>query len=964
MADVKKIHSRKTNVTYDIKDEVARQQVATKQDAITDVSVNYQEDGGSPDASVQFSGGELAFSMMNMKMKFSELTEEEKAEITGPKGDQGDSAVYNPDDPDTPDFVMANTIGQSTTKAMTQKAVTDAIEAAEELCTEKSTTISTDLTSQNCSLGASSWHMNSTTQDQRHVAVDVAPGMIVSISHSNSEHGGYYAFLTSSYNPPYVNNNAIPYVSGTSRVYCAPGEIARLTIPEGCKYLVLNTVDGASYSFTWTVTTFYTIKDKVAEVEDTFNEALNDAVVDTITEVSVYSWNEVDTSGLTVNNWTLSGTPPVWTAGNNNNNCVFLPVTPGKIYKVHNSGTTYHAIFLTSGTPGAAGTSPALVDENADLSWGHEERIMIAPSNATHMYLRRMSSGVNHIPTVEVGITVIEAMQGISVFDEEAIDYMSLEHSNVYLPLTGVWTSSANGNDQSVVWPVEKGTIYKVVGTGNNFHFIFLRDDDQTVGATPNAISTGWTRPGTYYIPAPDDAAYCYLRIRTAGTWLTGVSIKALIPDDAMAAFGESIRESAVSACVTSDDEDVFRARQAHMSHGTALGLLHFSDIHGDTDAANALFGKITALGDLVDDVLCTGDCAEQFADGTSDYPNGTVWWQGCGLAELSLYVVGNHDAATSSSTEYDVKEGGAAWNGKGKEWTYDNYIAPYADNLGIVRPTGYNVSTSPYYKACFWHKDYDEQGIRVIGLDPMNRFDGIVEPNTGEITTAGVKHLTNEQELWLIERLNETLAGSGDTAEGYKVVFASHWALDDYDGDNLEWNETSHMFICNFNDNGGKVIDDMTNRSVRFQSKSRDSLEFSKTFNWRNRVGTPSSYTKGNVNNIGEIIQSWMDRGAKAQGLYLAFVCGHLHWDAMFYPTRYPDLLQISLTQAGWLHSRNESDKTDTTYKRLTANYITFDVTEGLIRLVRIGQNVDMAMQQINMLCYDYINRKVISEG
>ena len=43
----------------------------------------------------------------------------------GHTGKQGDSAVYNPEDPDVPDFVMANWIGDSTTKAMTQKAVTE-----------------------------------------------------------------------------------------------------------------------------------------------------------------------------------------------------------------------------------------------------------------------------------------------------------------------------------------------------------------------------------------------------------------------------------------------------------------------------------------------------------------------------------------------------------------------------------------------------------------------------------------------------------------------------------------------------------------------------------------------------------------------------------------------------------------------------------------------------------------------
>lgn len=50
----------------------------------------------------------------------------------GDKGDPGDSAVYDPSSPDTPDFVMANEKGQSTTKAMTQKAVTDAIDAVPE----------------------------------------------------------------------------------------------------------------------------------------------------------------------------------------------------------------------------------------------------------------------------------------------------------------------------------------------------------------------------------------------------------------------------------------------------------------------------------------------------------------------------------------------------------------------------------------------------------------------------------------------------------------------------------------------------------------------------------------------------------------------------------------------------------------------------------------------------------------
>lgn len=99
-----------------------------KQDTITAVvEPTIADDGGNPSASVEFEGGEMAFAFRNLKLRFSDLTAADKAELKGDKGDQGDSAVYDPSSPDAPDFVMANTTGQSTTKAMTQKAVTDAL---------------------------------------------------------------------------------------------------------------------------------------------------------------------------------------------------------------------------------------------------------------------------------------------------------------------------------------------------------------------------------------------------------------------------------------------------------------------------------------------------------------------------------------------------------------------------------------------------------------------------------------------------------------------------------------------------------------------------------------------------------------------------------------------------------------------------------------------------------------------
>ena len=79
--------------------------------------IELEVDTDAEEAGVSFEEGKLTFSIPKPA--------DGKDGKDGQQGPQGDSAVYNPDDPDAPVFEMANTTGQSTTKAMTQKAVTD-----------------------------------------------------------------------------------------------------------------------------------------------------------------------------------------------------------------------------------------------------------------------------------------------------------------------------------------------------------------------------------------------------------------------------------------------------------------------------------------------------------------------------------------------------------------------------------------------------------------------------------------------------------------------------------------------------------------------------------------------------------------------------------------------------------------------------------------------------------------------
>lgn len=125
---------------------------------VGEVEVNLGDGIGEPTAESTYEGGKLTINIDNIKgdgianIEQTPSTEDEginivtitcesgtvytlqirngskgKTGATGLQGPQGDSAVYDPSSPDAPDFVMANTIGDSTTKAMTQKAVTDAL---------------------------------------------------------------------------------------------------------------------------------------------------------------------------------------------------------------------------------------------------------------------------------------------------------------------------------------------------------------------------------------------------------------------------------------------------------------------------------------------------------------------------------------------------------------------------------------------------------------------------------------------------------------------------------------------------------------------------------------------------------------------------------------------------------------------------------------------------------------------
>ena len=130
MADIKQIHIRETATTFDIKDEVARQQVATKMDAaqvqaaieenlVPNAQVTVDNNVGTPTATVTKSGNTLQFAFSNLKGDTGATG------ATGPqgqKGDPGDSVIVGEGD-----LPLAHVLGDDNTKAISQKGISDVL---------------------------------------------------------------------------------------------------------------------------------------------------------------------------------------------------------------------------------------------------------------------------------------------------------------------------------------------------------------------------------------------------------------------------------------------------------------------------------------------------------------------------------------------------------------------------------------------------------------------------------------------------------------------------------------------------------------------------------------------------------------------------------------------------------------------------------------------------------------------
>lgn len=102
-------------------------------------------------------------------------------------------------------------------------------------------------------------------------------------------------------------------------------------------------------------------------------------------------------------------------------------------------------------------------------------------------------------------------------------------------------------------------------------------------------------------------------------------------------------------------------------------------------------------------------------------------------------------------------------------------------------------------------------------------------------------------------------------------------------------------------------------------------------------------------------VIKSFIDAG----GTYICNLCGHEHVDETGYTANgiLNVVIECATDDTYWQNCKRE--KGTKTYDCF--NIVSIDTNQGLIKIVRIGDNTDMYMRTKCYTCYDYINKKEI---
>lgn len=323
----------------------------------------------------------------------------------------------------------------------------------------------------------------------------------------------------------------------------------------------------------------------------------------------------------------------------------------------------------------------------------------------------------------------------------------------------------------------------------------------------------------------------------------------------------------------------IWASRWLRSNTANPLTLLWFSDIHRWVAPLERIIkfkNYLKTLG-ILDDTICTGDLVRNSSDEATAFEE---FWNDTDGTDDILIALGNHD-------HYDV---GTQPHGKASLSKLDGIFFQTVSDWDVVRTSNY-----PFY-----YKDYEDQNIRLIIVDPA------VTSDEADETT------------WLEQTLSDA------NSLGYAVIIASHFIV----------TSSASIYDNNWSNN---------------LARETGTDEMSYDWNGCDIVGCVTDFISDGGNFICYMI-------GHTHTNIVSYVTGHQDQLIINVACASDDRSHETQLTTNDL-PRYENSRTQDCF-----NVITFDAENSILKCVRVGSNINMYQQPRTAFAYNWSTNEFIN--
>ena len=335
-----------------------------------------------------------------------------------------------------------------------------------------------------------------------------------------------------------------------------------------------------------------------------------------------------------------------------------------------------------------------------------------------------------------------------------------------------------------------------------------------------------------------------------------------------------------------------------------SLTILHFSDLHGDTENLARIVEFKNEYSDWIADAIHVGDAVDCYWD--DPYP-----WNLVEGASGVLNTVGNHDCWKGHLVWAQTRRPYDATAREAYEMLFvgKDTLNPFINEWNVQKPQGV---------LCYYYKDYPAERVRLVVLDCM--------------------HYDSAQDEWFSGVLDDALKA------GLTIVAAQHYPPQ-YGLDEIN---------CGFSD----LDEDIPVISSPVVSAEESQIPGAPA------AGTVLSYDYPGAPQMECMYDAAfgaVDRFIGKGGSFACWLSGHTHLDFIGHIRGHRRQLMVIADKAGWKDSYMQEARPRGTAFQDAFNLITINTSRSTLYLKRIGCTLDQYARSKSLFTYNYSTGEVI---